>query len=61
VVRHGNASEELCEQDIYASTQGCAASLRRSATERWDGTLDLARLAEEVDDLGKVERNALFS
>ena len=53
--------EELYEEDFYAWTQDQAASLRRLAAERWNGPLDLAHLAEEVEDLGKAERNALFS
>ena len=53
--------EELYEEDFYAWTQDQAASLRRLAAERWNGPLDLAHLAEEVEAAGRAERNALFS
>jgi hypothetical protein len=52
---------DLYDRDFYAWTQDQAAALRRLAAERWNGPLDLAQLAEEVEDLGKAERNALFS
>ncbi len=53
--------QDLYDRDFFAWTQDQAAALRRLASERWNGPLDLSRLAEEVEDLGKAERNALFS
>jgi len=35
--------------------------LRRLETERWNGPLDLPRLAEEVEDLGSGQRHAVES
>lgn len=52
---------ELYEEDFYAWTQAQAAALRRLEAERWNGPLDLAHLAEEVEDLGKEQRNAVLS
>ena len=51
----------LYEEDFYAWTQEQAAALRRLAAERWNGPLDLEHLAEEVEDLGKEQRNAVQS
>lgn len=51
----------LYEEDFYAWTKNQAAALRRLAAQRWNGPLDLANLAEEVEDLGKTERNAVRS
>jgi hypothetical protein len=51
----------LYEEDFYAWTQEQAAALRRLAAERWNGPLDLEHLAEEVEDLGKEQRNAVRS
>ena len=45
--------EELYEEDFYAWTQDQAASLRRLEAERWNGPLDLAHLAEEVEVWGR--------
>jgi hypothetical protein len=53
--------EELYEADFYAWTRSQAAALRQLADERWNGPLDLAHLAEEVEDLGKAERNGVRS
>lgn len=52
---------ELYEQDYYAWTKAQAAALRRLAAERWNGPLDLDRLAEEVEDLGSSQRYAVES
>ena len=52
--------QDLYDRDFFAWTQDQAAALRRLASERWNGPLDLSRLAEEVEDLGKAERNALL-
>jgi hypothetical protein len=54
-------SAALHEEDFYAWTQEQAAALRRLAAERWNGPLDLEHLAEEVEDLGKEQRNAVRS
>jgi hypothetical protein len=51
----------LYEEDFYAWTQEQAAALRRLAAERWNGPLDLEHLAEEVEDLGKEQRHAVWS
>ncbi|BCX18194.1 MAG: hypothetical protein KatS3mg117_1876 [Geminicoccaceae bacterium] len=51
----------LYEDDFYAWTQEQAATLRRLAAERWNLPLDLEHLAEEVEDLGKEQRNAVRS
>ncbi len=53
--------EELYAEDYYAWTQDQAAALRRLARERWNGPLDLAHLAEEVEDLGTEVRSAVRS
>jgi DNA-binding PucR family transcriptional regulator len=52
---------DLYEEDFYAWTRDQAAALRRLAAQRWNGPLDLDHLAEEVEDLGKTERNAVRS
>ena len=53
--------EELYETDFYAWTQGQAKELRRFARTRPNLPLDLAHIAEEVRDLGKSERDTVFS
>jgi hypothetical protein len=53
--------EGLYERDFYAWTQEQAKELRRFARTRPNLPLDLAHLAEEIRDLGKSERNAVFS
>ncbi len=53
--------EELYEQDFYVWTQDQAAALHRLAEQRWNGPLDLAHLALEVEDLGRSTRNAVRS
>jgi len=52
---------ELYEADFYAWTKIQADRLRRLQAERPNLDLDLPHLAEEVEDLGKSERNALRS
>ncbi|MCX8100866.1 MAG: DUF29 domain-containing protein [Geminicoccaceae bacterium] len=52
---------QLYEEDFYAWTKEQAAALRRLAAERWNGPLDLEHLAEEVEDLGKEQRHAVWS
>ncbi len=51
----------LYEEDFYAWTRDQAAELRRLAAERWNLPLDLEHLAEEVEDLGREQRNAVRS
>ena len=52
---------ELYDDDFYVWTQDQAKALRELAAERWNGPLDLLNLAEEVEDLGRAERNACRS
>ena len=54
-------NDDLYETDFYAWTQAQAKALRNLQKDRWNGPLDLPRLAEEVEDLGKAERNAVLS
>jgi hypothetical protein len=51
---------ELYETDFYAWTQAQARELRRLERMRPNSALDLAHLAEEIRDLGRSERNAVF-
>jgi hypothetical protein len=53
--------EQLYETDFYAWTQAQARELRRFARARPNLPLDLAHIAEEIHDLGKSERDAVFS
>ncbi len=53
--------EDLYAEDFYAWTQDQAAALRRLAQVRWNGPLDLEHLADEVEDLGRSDRNAARS
>jgi hypothetical protein len=53
--------EQLYEEDFYAWTREQAGALRRLAEQRWNGPLDLANLAEEVEELGMHARNAVRS
>ena len=53
--------EEPYETDFYAWTQGQAKELRRFARTRPTLPLDLPHIAEEVRDLGKSERDTVFS
>jgi hypothetical protein len=57
----GTQPEQLYESDFYAWTQDQAKELRRFARTRPNVPLDLARLAEEIQDLGKSEYEAVFS
>lgn len=56
-----NAETDLYETDFFAWTQDQAAKLRRLQAQAVNLDLDLPRLAEEVEDLGKAERNAVRS
>ncbi len=53
--------EHLYEDDFYAWTQVQASKLRQAADARVNLDLDFANLAEEVEDLGKSERDAVQS
>src|SRR5918994_7177661 len=53
--------EHLYESDFYAWTQAQAKELRRFARTRPNVPLDLAHLAEEIQDLGRSEYEAVFS
>lgn len=52
---------QLYETDFYAWTRQQALALRRFAKTRPNLPLDLEHIAEEIRDLGKSERDALFS
>jgi DNA-binding PucR family transcriptional regulator len=52
---------ELYEDDFFAWTRDQAAALRRLEKERWNGPLDLAHLAEEIEDVGSERRDAVRS
>ena len=54
-------SEDLYERDFYAWTRRQASELRRWAATRPNLDLDLAHIAEEIEGLGKEQRNALRS
>jgi hypothetical protein len=53
--------EQLYEADFYAWTKAQAKELRRLARTRPNAPLDLARIAEEIQDLGKSEYETAFS
>ncbi len=53
--------EVLYERDFYAWTQRQAKELRRLARTRPNLPLDLKHIAEEIRDLGKSERDTVFS
>jgi Domain of unknown function DUF29 len=55
------AGARLYEDDHHAWVLGHAKALRRLAQGRWNGPLDLENLAEEVEGLGKAERNGVLS
>ena len=54
-------STELYETDFYSWTRQQARELRGLARSRWNGPLDLRHLAEEAEDLGRSERDAVRS
>lgn len=54
-------SEDLYERDFYAWTRRQASELRRWAATGPNLDLDLAHIAEEIEGLGKEQRNALRS
>ncbi|WP_165943207.1 DUF29 domain-containing protein [Roseicella aquatilis] len=52
---------ELHDRDFYAWTQAQAALLRAWPEALRPNALDIANLAEEIEDLGKSERRAIES
>ena len=52
---------DLYEHDFFAWTRRQSKELRRFARTRPTLPLDLARIAEEIADLGKEQRNAVRS
>jgi hypothetical protein len=55
------SANSLYDEDYHAWAVGQALALRRLAESRCNGPLDLDHLAEEVEDLGKAERNSVLS
>jgi hypothetical protein len=53
--------EQLYQSDLYAWTQAQAKELRRFARTRPNLPLDLAHIAEAIQDLGKSEYEVAFS
>jgi hypothetical protein len=53
--------EDLYETDYYRWVRAQVAELRRMRRDRVNTALDLERLADEVNDLGKSERDACRS
>lgn len=53
--------EDLHRTDIYAWTRDQAEALRRLADERWNGSLDLLNLTEEIEDVGNEILNGVLS
>jgi len=53
--------ERLYEADFYAWTREQAKEMRRLARTRPNVPLDLAHIAEEIQDLGKSEYETAFS
>ncbi len=54
-------ADDLYEEDFFAWTQAQASELRRFARTRPNLPLDLDRIAEEIQDLGRERRDALRS
>ena len=52
---------DLYERDFYAWTQSQAALLRAWPKALWPNALDIANLAEEIEDSGKSQRRAARS
>lgn len=57
----GDLAGDLYDDDFYAWTKIQAKALRAIAAERRNLAIDAANLAEEVEDLGKDQRNACRS
>ena len=56
-----SSAAALYDSDFHAWAEEQAAALRSVASERPNLPLDLAHLIEEVEDLGRREREAVFS
>ena len=57
----GDLARDLYDEDFYAWTRAQAKALRALAHERRNLPIDVLHLAEEVEDLGKEQRNACRS
>ena len=55
------STRKLYHEDFYAWTQQQAKELRRFASTRPNLPLDLALIAEEIEDLGRSEQSTVFS
>jgi Domain of unknown function DUF29 len=60
-MRATTAPHQLYEADFYAWTRQQALALRRLARTRPNLPLDLEHIAEEIQDLGKSERDTVYS
>jgi hypothetical protein len=60
-MRMTTAPDQLYEADFYAWTRQQALALRRFARTRPNIPLDLEHIAEGIQDLGKSERDTLYS
>src|SRR5918996_2448334 len=60
-MRATTTPSQLYEADFYAWTRQQAIELRRFAKTRPNLPLDLEHIAEEIQDLGKSERDAVYS
>lgn len=60
-MRATTTPDQLYEADFYAWTRQQALALRRFARTRPNLPLDLEHIAEEIRDLGKSERDTVFS
>ena len=60
-MRSNTAPDRLYEADFYAWTRHQALALRRFARTRPNLPLDLEHIAEEIQDLGKSERDTVYS
>lgn len=60
-MRATTAPDDLYEADFYAWTKQQALALRRFARTRPNLPLDLEHIAEEIQDLGKSERDTVYS
>jgi hypothetical protein len=60
-MRSTTAPDQLYEADFYAWTKQQALALRRFARTRPNLPLDLEHIAEEIQDLGKSERDTVYS
>ena len=59
-MRMTTAPDQLYEADFYAWTRQQALALRRFARTRPNLSLDLEHIAEQIQDLGKSERDCPY-